>query len=246
MQTRDRQGGFALIESIAVLALSGLVLLTLLIAADLVTRNTAAAARRTNDIEAVATGLSAVRRDLGKVRNVRAGSKADGTLLFQGNAETIRVAVGDDGSDLGGEAMLQIDADYETGRGVLVRSSAPLLPGSDGFGSARFGTPTAVLSGPWTYRFSYAGSGVGPLQWSGTWTNPAELPQAVRLELFDAAGARRILPPLVVALPIDATKPCLPSGDSGEGGCPTDAQQATDDRQGSEEQEGVPDEPGGG
>src|SRR6185503_14275860 len=92
----------------------------------------------------------------------------------------------DDRSGLAlGESLVLIEAQYEEGRGVLVRSSARLLPGTRGFGGAGFGNRVVVVSGPWKYRFSYADLEAGAERWKGAWTEGARLPAAIRLEVFD-------------------------------------------------------------
>jgi general secretion pathway protein J len=201
----DRQAGFALVESIAVLALSALVLLTLLIAADLVSRNSAAAARRANATETLATGLAAVRRDLEGATYVRAGPSAEDPLLFSGRPQAVAFAREDDRSGVAlGESLVLIEARYEEGRGVLLRSSAGLLPGTRGFGSAKFANHAVLVSGPWKYRFSYADLEAGSERWLSAWTATARMPAAIRLEVLDPNG-RHVLPPLTVRVHVDAS-----------------------------------------
>lgn len=220
----DRQAGFALVESIAVLALSGLVLVTLLLATDLVSRNSAAAARSANAIETLATGLAAIRRDLEGARFIRVGAAPEDPVLFSGKAQAVAVAVADDRSGVAvGESLVLIAARYEGGRGVLVRSSARLLPGTSGFGAAEFTNQALLVSGPWKYRFSYADLEAGAERWRGTWTATSRMPAAIRLEVLDDSG-RRVLTPLTVRVHID-------SGGCAEAArtdCTADEQQAQD------------------
>jgi general secretion pathway protein J len=215
---RARQDGFALIEAVAVLALSALVLLTLLIAADIVTRNAGAASRRTHEVEAVATGLAAVRRDLAGALFLRAGPEPDSPVLLEGTANAIGFAVAKDRTDLGySGSLIRIEAQYGDGRGTLLRSSARLLPELTGFADATFGDAAVLLNGPWTYRFAYASAARGSLQWSEAWSNPGAIPAAVRLEVLDAEG-KPMAPPLVARIGVDAELNCAES----EFGCPED------------------------
>ena len=202
----DRQAGFALVESIAVLALSGLVLLTLVIATDLVSRNSAAAARSANAVETLTMGLAAVRRDLEGARFIRIGAEPENPVLFSGGAQAVAAAIADDGTGSNdGESLILIEARYDGGRGALVRSSARLLPGTTGFGGAEFANHAVLLSGPWTYRFSYRDSGAGTEagSWRGEWSSLNRMPSAVRLEVLNDAG-RPVLPALVVRMHIDS------------------------------------------
>jgi hypothetical protein len=201
---RDRDAGFALIESIAVLALAALVMLTLLLATDLVSRNSAAAARRADIIETLMTGLGAVRRDLQDARYIRVGPRAEDPVLFSGSAKAVAVAVADDNTGLGhGESLVLIESRYENGRGVLVRSSARLLPGTLGFGSVKFTNPALLISGPWKYRFSYADLQAGAERWRSSWTATTRMPAAIRVEVLDASG-QRVVPPLTVHVAVDS------------------------------------------
>lgn len=203
-RARDSEAGFALVESIAVLGLAALVFLTLLIATDLVSRNSAAAARRATIMETLATGLSAVRRDLEGARYIRTSARPEAPVLFSGTAQSVAVAVGDDGSGLGrGESLVLIQARYSEGRGVLVRSSAQLLPGTTGFGSAEFSNPALLVTGPWKYLFSYADLQAGAERWRSAWTATTRMPAAIRLEVMDGSG-RRVVPLLTVRVAIDS------------------------------------------
>jgi type II secretory pathway component PulJ len=201
---RDSDAGFALVESIAVLALAALVFVTLLIATDLVSRNSAAAARRSTIMETLMTGLAAVRNDLEGARFIRIGEKEEDPILFSGSAQRVAVAVADDRTGLGnGESLVLIQTRYDDGQGALVRSSAKMLPKTMGFGSAEFGNAAVLVSGPWRYLFSYADMEAGAERWRSTWTATARMPAAIRLEVLGPSGAR-VVPPLTVRIAIDS------------------------------------------
>jgi general secretion pathway protein J len=220
VRTARRRGceGFALIESIAVLALSALVLLTMLIAADLVTRNAAATSRRAHQVETLATGFAAMKRDLSGVMFVRGGSGPKAPILFQGTAGTLGFVVERDRPDLGySNSLIWVAARYEEGRGMLERSSARLLPQDASFAGVTFGDTAVLISGPWTYRFAYARSRGGAIEWTDSWSGARALPRGVRLEVLDAGGAP-VVPPLVVGLGVDAELNCAES----DFGCPED------------------------
>jgi len=208
----SREAGFALAESIAVLALSALVLLTLLIATDLVSRNSAAAARRANDLEMLATGLAAVRRDLEGALYVQDSGGAESSLvLFTGRSDAVGAVVQSDRSGRGNrESLIWIETRYEDGQGALIRSSAPLLPETSGFAGVEFGDSVLLAVGPWQYRFSYAGEGSGVFAWTAIWSG--KLPAAIRLEVLDGSG-ERVLPSLTVRVQVN-TGSCA-GGDCG-------------------------------
>ena len=198
----DNQSGFALIESIAVLALSALVLLTMLIAADLVTRNSAAASRRANEIESLATGFNALRRDLAAAKHIVVGG-SEGIILFQGSSTSLGMAVEGGGDGSSGDNLIWITTQEGDNGRLLVRSEAPLLPQTADIASAEFKDPAVLISGPWTYTFSYA-QAVGPsFTWTSSWSASKELPAAIRVEVTHREGGR-VLSPLVVPVHVDA------------------------------------------
>ena len=220
----DRQGGFVLLESIAVLALSALVLLTLVIAADLVTRNSAAATRRVNDMEALATGLAALGRDIAEAKRIPVGS-LKGPLIFHGGPASLGFVRPGDTRD-SGDSLIWIAATYEGDRGLVVRSAAPLLPQSTDFATASFADAIAVLAGPWAYRFSYAAA-ASPPSWTASWTVPEQMPAAIRLEVLDRRDGSRVLPPLVTRLRIDSVAGCPQTQDglcTGQPAAPTNGE----------------------
>ena len=85
-------------------------------------------------IETLATGLAAVRRDLEGARFIRIGAQRRKIRSSSPAApQAVAVAVASDGTGTNeGEGLVLIEARYEEGRGVLVRSSARLAAGNDG------------------------------------------------------------------------------------------------------------------
>src|SRR5205085_94472 len=102
-----------------------------------------------------------------------------------------------------GEGVVLIEARYEEGRGVLMRSSARLLPGTKGFGGMQFANPVVVMSGPWKYRFSYYDPQVATDQWRSVWDAQSRLPSGIRLDVLNDAG-QKVASSLVVKLHIDS------------------------------------------
>jgi general secretion pathway protein J len=205
--SRGRADGFILVEAIAVLALSGLVLVALVIASGLVARNSSAVAMRANETEVLNTGLSSLERDLAAALPVAAGA-ADSAMLFQGSASSVGFVKP---ADLGGgRSLVWIAASTLEGKNVLMRSYAALSPEITGFGGASFGHPVVMLSGSWTYRFAYGKAGNGPMQWTDNWADPKRLPDAVQLQILDAGGARKVSP-LTIALHVLPEGKCDPS-----------------------------------
>lgn len=211
------QDGFALVESIAVLALSALVLLSLLTASYLVTRNSAAAARRASAVETLTTGLEALRRDVSRARFARSGATTADPLLFQGGPQSLGLVIAADDPELG-ESLVWIEARRDGNETALVRSSGRLLPQVTAFAGVQFANPAVLMAGPWTYRFSYAELAAGAPQWNSTWTSAKNLPDALRLEILAPATTQHVVPAIVIPLRVDAEMPCETEGcEAGEG-----------------------------
>ena len=214
-RTAGRDGGFVLIESIAVLGLASLVLVTLLIASDLVTRNTAAAARRANQLEVLSTGFSALRQDLANAKLVRVGggNGEESRILFAGRSTSLGFVVGSDRSDLyNGETLVWIETETADNRSNLTRRSALLTPRVTSFDDVSFGNPAVLLTGGWNYRLSYATQRGTGLSWSQSWSNARSLPAAVKLEVTEMGELEPVLPPLIVRIHVNAETKC-PSGE---------------------------------
>jgi general secretion pathway protein J len=202
--TRGREAGFALIESIAVLALGALVLLALVVATDIVSRSSAVAARRASDLETLTTGLAAVRRDLEGALFVRSSLEPEAAVVFSGASDSVGLVVGSDRSGRGGgESLIVIEARYGGHTGALVRSSAQFLPGMSGFASAEFAASTVLAEGPWQYRFSYADVSGEEVKWRSSWKRSTKLPVAVRLEVLNSRG-QRVVPSLTAPVHINS------------------------------------------
>lgn len=210
-----RQAGFALVESVAVLALSALVLVTLIIAADVVTRGANAAATRANALEALATGLAGVRRDLQAIRFVDVGGREEGRQapLFVGEPQAVGLPIGGSGAEPG-ERLVWIAAEPPADGGGLVRSSAPLLATTRSISGVTFADPTTLIAGSWQYRFSYADQVGGAFLWRDSWRHRARLPAAIRLEVLSPSGERRVLPPLTVRVWINPIEDCPPGSEA--------------------------------
>jgi hypothetical protein len=156
-------------------------------------------------MEALATGLAALGREIATAKHVPVGS-LDGPLLFYGGPDSLGFVAGIGQAGGAGDSLIRVAASYEKDRGLLVRSAAPLLPQAVDFASAPFADATAVLAGPWVYRFSYAAR--GSLTWNGNWSIPAKMPVAIRLEVLDRDDGGRVLPPLVTRIHVDSVPGC--------------------------------------
>ncbi|EPE95146.1 hypothetical protein [Rhizobium grahamii] len=204
---KSGDGGFAMLEALVVLLLSTLIFQALLLSAYLVTRSSAAASRDAGSVERLATGLTALRRDLSEVAAIKTSERPGAPLLFYGGERAIGLATGST------DQLVWISARS----GDLVRSAIARLPSATGFEKVSAAPPTALLQGAWDYRFSFAQNTGKGIVWSSSWFDRPRLPDIIRLQIWSKSDARRAPLTLVVSPHVDPPRLC-PEGASCEGG----------------------------
>ncbi|MBZ9790153.1 hypothetical protein K9B32_08420 [Rhizobium sp. 3T7] len=206
---RERgDGGFAMLEALVVLLLSALVFQALLLSAYLVARSSAAASRDAGSVERLATGLTALRRDLSEVAAIKTSERAGAPLLFYGSEQAVGLATGSASDQL---VWISVRS------GDLVRSAIARLPSATSFEKVRVATPTAVLQGGWDYRFSFAQNTEKGVVWKSSWADRPRLPDIIRLQIWNRSDGRRQPLTLVVSPHVDPPRLC-PEGANCEGG----------------------------
>ncbi|MBW9113786.1 hypothetical protein JNB88_09080 [Rhizobium cauense] len=205
-QRGDR--GFAMLEALVVLLLSALVFQALLLAAYLVTRSSTAATREASSVERVATGLTALRRDLSEIAAIKTSESVGAPLLFYGSEQAVGLATGSASDQL---VWISVRS------GDLVRSATARLPSATGFEKVRSEAPTALLQGARKYRFSFAQKTKKGLVWTNSWSGQPILPDIIRLEVWASSNTQR--PPLILVVSprVDPPRTC-PEGAACEEG----------------------------
>lgn len=207
---RDRSSGFALIQAVAALGLSALVVLLMLTIGSLTVRSSDLSARRVDEIERFATGLSAVRRELAAAKRIEADPETGRRILFSGQARSLGLV--HDGAPGQQDEMVMIIARAVSEGGGLVRVSRRLLPDMRSFDGDGWSAPVTLIDGPWLFEFAYAGVGA---PWAKAWSKSDRLPAAVYVGM--SAPDRisgRTHPGLVVPIRVDIALPCLASQDN--------------------------------
>jgi len=207
-ERKSSEGGFAMLEALVVLLLSALVFQALLLSAYLVTRSSAAASRDAGNIERLATGLTALRRDLSEVAAIKTSERAGAPLLFYGSETAVGLATGSASDQL---VWISVRS------GALVRSALARSPSATSFEKVSAAPPTALLQGAWDYRFSFAENTRKGFVWSNSWSDRPTLPDVIRLQIWSKSDSRRAPLTLVVSPHVDPPRLC-PEGASCEGG----------------------------
>ncbi len=196
-----------MLEALVVLLLSALIFQALLLSAYLVTRSSAATTREVQNVERLATGLTALRRDLSEIAAIKTSERPGAPLLFYGSEQAIGLATGSASDQL---VWISVRS------GDLVRSSTARLPSTTGFEQARAANPTAVLQGKWDYRFSFAENTEKGVIWTSSWFDRPRLPDIIRLQIATRSNARQAPLTLVVSPHVDPPRLC-PEGETCEG-----------------------------
>ncbi len=217
----DRDGGYVLIEALAVLALSGLIMVAMASGARLLLGNWARAAEQANRLEELETGLAVVRRDVAGAEQRRWGEADAGGILFRGSATGLSIAVSHDGMAPGrGASVVAFNVRQASDGAALVRSAGRLLPGTEALPRGPLANPVNLVAGAFAFRFSYRALAGG---WRNDWTDAQRMPAAVRLEVIDAGTGDPAVPPLIVPFRVDAEAGCAPDSPAFCGRAPFNA-----------------------
>jgi len=186
--------GFSLIETLAALALMGLILSALAGITSQWLPNWNRGFARIQNSESVSIALERICTDIGAAEFVTA-DRAAKQVLFDGtelSVTLVRPSLGPNARP--GLEVVRI-AESTEGKGfVLTRSQAQFTPGAAG--QLNFTNPVVLLRAPYRVSFSYAAR---DSKWKNTWREASELPAAVLMTVRDAAteaplGISRIAP----------------------------------------------------
>ena len=209
-----------MLEALAALALSGLVLAAVPLASGILIRSWQSATSGSDRLDTLATGLSVVRRELSAMRRERFASRdGAGAYVFLATSDQLGFVIPDAGPrSERGEYMVMLAARPETNGNSLVRLMAPFRPDMKNFDAITKDDPVVLMSGPWKYEFRYAMQKRDGIEWLDQWLDEQDLPIAVRLDVLDYTTGKRVFPPLVVPFHIIAEPGCI---DEAGGECGT-------------------------
>ncbi len=204
------RAGYVLIEALATLALGALVLTG---AATLVAVMLRSADRTALALEQMETGgraVAALERDLAAVTRLSRPGQSAETMVFLGEPEALSFVIERTDRDGFAEPVLVRWTSEETtaGRGRLIRSEAPILPGVAV--PEEPGDPVSVDTGRAVVRFAYFApqpDGSGEVLMD-TWNDPARMPAAIRIAR-SAPGSIEVETSVRVPIRTDAEIACL-------------------------------------
>lgn len=218
--------GFLLVEALATLLLSALILAGLAGVLALMVRAGDRLAARVDAAETSRALVMALTRDLAPASRARWPAAAPGEAgpyVFSGDAGTLTFARETDA----GSVLVT----YLAAAGGLTRTATPLPPGAAGTAELAAGVPETVSDLP--VRFAYVGRGAaGAVE---SWPSGPAMPAAVEVAIA-GTGTR-------IALRIDADVGCLDARGGGAGG---DGDEGGDDGGDEAGDDGGASAPGGG
>jgi general secretion pathway protein J len=221
---RAGESGFTLIETIAALALMGLVLSALANITAQWLPNWNRGLSRIQRGEAVAVALQRITADLAAAEFVPANRETRNPL-FEGSELSVtfvRTAVG---PNLGpGLDVVHLGETTDRREFVTVRSRerfAPLPVGSSLSERLHFGDPVVLLRAPYRLSFAYAGP---DRKWKSRWVDADSLPAMIKLTVRDQASERVLSISTVATVHAQIPSDCTQGAGNcnGKGGKPGD------------------------
>jgi general secretion pathway protein J len=213
---RDRPGsisGFTLIETLAAVALMGLIVSALAMITSQWLPNWNRGFDRIQRSESVSIALDRISADIGASEYMRANRQTK-NVLFGGSELSIifaRTSLGPNAKP--GLEVIRIAETADTQGAVLTRSHAMFVPGAEE--QLNFVDPVVLLRAPYRVSFSYAGP---DRVWKSSWRESQALPAAVLLTVRDAATERPLPYSRVAMIHIDASAESVCAQAEG-GGC---------------------------
>jgi len=208
----DRQAGFTLIETLAALALMGLLMSALAAMTSQWLPNWNRGFDRIQRSESVSIALDRISADIGAAEYMRRNLQTK-SVLFEGSKSSITLVRTSLGPNTGrGLELVRIAEAADRNGAVLTRSHAVFMPGVQE--EPKFTDPVVLLHAPYQLTFSYADADRG---WKDSWRDSDALPAAVLLSVLDASTGRSLPISRIAVIHISASADsvCAKAG----GGC---------------------------
>jgi len=185
-QTNTSQSGFTLIETLAAMALMGLIMSVLVAITSQWLPNWNRGLDRIQRSESISVALDRISADIAASEFIRMDGKTK-TVLFDGSESAVtlsRTALGPNAS--GGLELVRIAESGDRGGEALTRTRAAFAPEA---AAPNFVEPVVLLRTPYRVSFSYAGT---DRVWKPTWRDAESLPSAVLLTVHDTVSGRTL------------------------------------------------------
>jgi general secretion pathway protein J len=191
--------GFTLIEAVAALAMTALVVGSLATMAAQWLPNWHAGFAELQNADLLNLGLERIAADVSQALYVSADSGSRRPVFDGGPASVtfVRSAIGPNAGHKLEVVRLARASDARVV--TIVRSSAPFAPGKPA--NAAFANPVVLVREPFAVSFSYAGP---DKVWRDTWSGADVLPEAVRISVRNSSSGRLLAMSTAVRLNVSA------------------------------------------
>ena len=210
MRRGSARCGFLLVEALATLAISAMILAGLASVVALVLRAGDRTAAGAEQLETSGRAFDAMVREIGLATRARWAGANRRAFVFQGGPDRIlfsriRRAAGEPGSAI----VVTIQAAPGAGSGRILRAEAPLLPGMNSPDELVFLPAQQLGDRGAEVAFTYVAPADGEAGEVALpfWSVPTALPSAVLVTLLQQPGGR-VVSRLRVPLPLDAEPGC--------------------------------------
>ena len=206
----EGQHGFTLVEVLAALAVSSLILVSLNLASTTVRQGVERTRQSLGSQAAVSAAAGIFQRDAARIAKLRrTGDPGSGGYLFDGSlTQMIYPLPEDQGASQGGLYLVRLRAQNGEGVTRLIRDRAALLPGAPADEDPSWGDAVVLLEGPFDIGFAYRAQRTGERNWSESWSSTETMPEQIRLTIEDQATGRLRIPVVVQSLLVDAEVEC--------------------------------------
>lgn len=211
----EARSGFTLIEALAMLAITSVIMVGMTALIHDVARNFDRGTRGVSEGEHLLLAVERLAQDFGSARFVVWNSRNAPAVAFTAETSDDGLAkvvfVGNAGVMSGpqGDEVITLTVERDDNVTRLMRRRAPWMGSLMRAEDAIPGDPVVLIEGKVDIAFLFAGVGPnGALQWSGSWTGAEALPRFVRLIVRDRASGRDLLGESDFVVRADAPAAC--------------------------------------
>lgn len=205
----SRQSGFTLLELLIYLALAASILAALASGTYIVKRGAVSITMAGDRMEMLDLGLQAFADDVARIERFTTGGPDTPRYLFTGAADQMVYVLADRPRPAASPLMLvRLSVHADRDGTALIRDRVPYEGTNIDPAAAPWTDTTTLIRGRFDMTFAYRGLREHDTGWTSQWSGTRRLPDQVRLSIRDRRTGKDVMPPLAVALMIDAEPRC--------------------------------------
>lgn len=210
----DRQAGFTLIEVLAALAVSSLILVSLNLAMTTIRQGGDTARVRLANAATLSSAAQVFSNDVARIAMIRRNreDKAQGYVFDGGPQQIIYPLTEWTGVTRAGLYLVRLRVDTSTPLPQLIRERVPLLAGASPEGDQQWVDPVVLLEGDYDIAFAYRAPRNGGRDWKDVWPGAQMMPEQIQLTVMDRKTGRLAMPVLTQPLGINGEVQCASEG----------------------------------